>query len=244
MVSDLRRKDELLHEVLQDLHPLTTTAEFDLEDFLWSGSGEKEKEKMVDGIIFSSGDDGFEDYDIPESDRTATPPIIVPTPVVVSTVFTTVYRPGEDGPDRGNSLDELNPTPVLITPSAHVSPPPIFQSNSEKLPAEKFLVRTVVLSNMTVIHAGIEAFKADMENKLTRAYRRAYGRDEDVAKRRKRDSSEEEEESTQTKTTSKPIVKIHNIRSSLPEPEIEMIYTVSDGERATTRRQMIESGAR
>ena len=28
-----------------------------------------------------------------------------------------------------------------------------------------------------------------------------------------------------------PSVKIHNIRSSLPEPEIEMIYTVYKGKR-------------
>ena len=37
--SDLQARDELLHEVLQDLHPLTTQREFDLEDFLWTGSG-------------------------------------------------------------------------------------------------------------------------------------------------------------------------------------------------------------
>ena len=32
-------------------------------------------------------------------------------------------------------------------------------------PKEKFLVRTVVLSNMTTIHRGIENFKADMESR-------------------------------------------------------------------------------
>ena len=35
-----RTKDEMLHEVLQDLHPLTPQKEFELEDFLWTGSGE------------------------------------------------------------------------------------------------------------------------------------------------------------------------------------------------------------
>ena len=43
-----------------------------------------------------------------------------------------------------------------------------------KWPEEEFLVRTVLQSNMTVIHNAIEGFKREMENKLTRAYRRAY----------------------------------------------------------------------
>ena len=35
-----KSKDELLHEVLQDLHPLAPQKEYELEDFLWTGSGE------------------------------------------------------------------------------------------------------------------------------------------------------------------------------------------------------------
>ena len=44
----------------------------------------------------------------------------------------------------------------------------------KKLPKEEYLVRTVLLSNMTTIHNGIESFRQDMERKLTTAYRHAY----------------------------------------------------------------------
>ncbi len=218
------------------------------------------------------------------------------------------------------------PTPQgassLISPSYQQQHPP--GGHQGNLPEDKYLIRTVVLSNMTVIHNGIEAFRQDMEDKLTRAYRHAY-----VVRRFKRqdlqdpliqdvDDDEEEledddldasnsteskdyiaqeeakeftlmpnnssvasshnetedsideidndEESsdesesgspnieeydedsltqgndTQTELLGNvlgregrlsgdgwPVVKIHNIRSSLPEPEIEMIYTVSKG---------------
>lgn len=195
----------------------------------------------------------------------------------------------------------------------------------EKLPSHQFLVRTVLLSNMTVIHNGIENFKEDMERKLTSAYRHAYvvnrykreaeaegvatekaeegggsdehggvasdevvegsgadehggvankdseekdgadeqegvasdivggGEDEKVgvaienseeADKEGVSSGEKREERAAQMVVNTPFstteiepnmrqewprVKIHNIRSSLPEPEIEMIYTVSKG---------------
>ncbi len=36
---DVRTKDELLHEVLQDLHPLAPDQQPDLEGFTWYGYG-------------------------------------------------------------------------------------------------------------------------------------------------------------------------------------------------------------
>ena len=98
------------------------------------------------------------------------------------------------------------------------------------------------------------SLKADMEDKLTRAYRHAY-----VVNRYKRSpqmvsnngGDKRYKRSPQMLGNNKgekrykrspqmvnnndgdkeewPKVKIHNIRSSLPEPEIEMIYTVSRG---------------
>lgn len=47
----------------------------------------------------------------------------------------------------------------------------------QTLPQEKFIVRTILHSNMTIIHNKVENFKAQLEEKLTRAYRRAYNED-------------------------------------------------------------------
>jgi hypothetical protein len=93
------------------------------------------------------------------------------------------------------------------------------------LPDDRFLVRTVVLSNMTVIHSGIERFKHDMEHKLTRAYRNAYTR-----RRYRRSSREDGDDAAQeADLAAGPTVRIHNIKSGLPEPKIEMIYSVYRG---------------
>ncbi len=62
-------------------------------------------------------------------------------------------------PSKSGRADDVlaRPTPTLIP-----------------VPEEEFLIRTVLLSNMTVIHNGIEGFKQEMEEKLTKAYRHAY----------------------------------------------------------------------
>ena len=109
----------------------------------------------------------------------------------------------------------------------------------QKLPNEEYLVRTVLMSNMTIITNGIENFKQEMENKLTEAYRHAYvvnryRRDVSDFYRRYARSAQADEDQPVDDVTGReklPMVKIHNIRSSLPEPEIEMIYTVSKGEQ-------------
>ncbi len=38
--SHNKTRDELLHEVLRDAHPPIPYTDFDLEDFLWTGSGQ------------------------------------------------------------------------------------------------------------------------------------------------------------------------------------------------------------
>ena len=125
-----------------------------------------------------------------------------------------------------------------------------------ELPLEKYIVRTILHSNMTIIHNRVEDFKRQMEQKLTRAYRRAY--DKDKLKSRWERSVPEEpeffphgrfirsavEKKTLEETENKPQlqqprakrhrtpprVMIHNIRSALPQPEIEVLYTVYQGE--------------
>ncbi len=255
----------------------------------------------------------------------------------------------------GGATSNVFPTtgggrPVRPTPHIHTSTsttqqwhPLIGSGKGVRVPDEKFLVRTVVLSNMTTLHNGIENFKVDMESKLSAAYQSAYGfqerykrsaaeaeefleaangteigvdfdgGDDDSAKNETTaveanepgnandtiaedllqagnelhsddaediatedanlfESKEEEEDedyntdfdrkgnetnssadrqtrqlvepggrrpptppalSTDVESGPPPVVRIHNIRSSLPEPEIEMIYTVYRGEFET-----------
>ena len=89
--------------------------------------------------------------------------------------------------DRGG--EAILPTPVLppfnqpstfsstlTIPDPHTGaqPPP----NAEGLPLEKYIVRTILHSNMTILHNRVEDFKRAMEEKLTRAYRRAYDKNQ------------------------------------------------------------------
>ena len=76
------------------------------------------------------------------------------------------------------------PTPVLSsgsimssTISTMTSSHPYVAPETNKLPQDKFIVRTILHSNMTILHNRVEDFKAQLEQKLTRAYRRAYDED-------------------------------------------------------------------
>ncbi len=66
----------------------------------------------------------------------------------------------------------LNPTPVLPPGAITSTLPPGFTLGSKgQMPADKFLVRTVLHSNITILHNKVEDFKQQLERKLTRAYR-------------------------------------------------------------------------
>ena len=71
------------------------------------------------------------------------------------------------------SLDgQVRPTPVVpVFPGSTALPRPY----EVVLPENEFLVRTVVKSNMTILHNRIEDFKRAMEANLTSLYRTAYG---------------------------------------------------------------------
>ena len=82
-----------------------------------------------------------------------------------------------------NSLP-LHPTPVIpgLSSTDFVGSSTVPSFGGEWLPAGKdsvlprdeFLVRTVLLSNMTLLHNRIEDFKTSMEANLTNLYRNAY----------------------------------------------------------------------
>lgn len=162
----------------------------------------------------------------------------IQTHIVTSTL---VAIPGGSG-DHSTHQAHISPTPTLphsaqVTLTSEGGQSVTFHPlGSNALPEEKFLIRTVLRSNMTIIHKGIEGFKDDMESKLTRAYKRAYANQRvKRASRTKRDTVEAPVVSPVAtgdgapRPAVEPTVKIHNIRSSLPEPEIEMIYTVYKG---------------
>ena len=167
--------------------------------------------------------------------------------------------------DYDNGLNFENPIepspvlpPVLMTSTAFdegimTSSHPYVSGGTppSKLPQEEFIVRTILLSNMTIIHNRVEDFKKQMEQKLTRAYRRAYDNDKLKARWERGASVEEQKEEVvffphgrHKRSASKdehtpplppprpkrhrtpPRVMIHNIRSALPQPEIEVLYTV------------------
>ena len=81
-----------------------------------------------------------------------------------------------------NTLN-LQPTPVIpglsstIFPGSSTTPLVDGEWASGKdtvLPDDEFLVRTVLKSNMTLLHNRIEDFKNSMEANLTSLYRNAY----------------------------------------------------------------------
>lgn len=162
-------------------------------------------------------------------------------------------------PHIGSSTPSLDDILTSSHPYVSAATPP------NELPQEEYIIRTILHSNMTIIHNRVEDFKRQMEQKLTKAYRRAY--DENKLKSRwsrstmededatmffphgrhirspmKHEKSEEEasivqeEENTILKEEKRakrhrtpPRVMIHNIRSALPQPEIEVLYTVYQG---------------
>ena len=81
-----------------------------------------------------------------------------------------------------NSL-ALQPTPVIPGLSSTAFPggstTPVMEGEwhagkDVALPRDEFLVRTVLKSNMTLLHNRIEDFKTAMEANLTSLYRTAY----------------------------------------------------------------------
>ena len=87
---------------------------------------------------------------------------------------------------QGGPIDSLTvqPTPVIpgsaSTDYPGSSTTPIVDGEWHAggkdviLPRDEYLVRTVLASNMTLLHNRIEDFKTSMEHNLTSLYRNAY----------------------------------------------------------------------
>ena len=179
------------------------------------------------------------------------PPITsLPYPAVLATGDDGLILPTPTLPITMSSTPYINPGPYV-----DISTPPI-----GKLPNEDYIVRTILHSNMTIIHNRVEDFKRQMEVKLGRAYKKAYDKNKLHARWTRSAPAEEEQEmdmlfphgrqlrseknqerlfqqeehraakgSRGKRHRTPPRVMIHNIRSALPEPEIEVLYTVYQG---------------
>jgi len=94
------------------------------------------------------------------------------------------------------------------------------------MPRPEYLIRTVIKNGTDLLRRSVnlQAFKHDMEERLTRTYRAAYEAKAGSRVRRAvlhrviREASDVK-------------VRIHNIRSGRPEPEIEILYAVYQDEK-------------
>ena len=268
LLLDPVSRDELVRELLKD-----ERREIHVEDFLWTGSGDGELPES-DYIDTSNNDlENRLDVQIMPTTLTVTqvstlyvahptlhsdlgqgnlphPPGVIPTHILPT--------PSLPGTTFSSTLDStgISPSRPYVSPEVEIN----------KLPKDEFIVRTILHSNMTIIHNKVEDFKHAMEQKLTRAYRRAYEKnqlnsrwmrkrrsipEENIMFRHGRlkrsaienkpqkllkidDDIEEEEPKSSLRGRSlrdkrhrtPPKVMIHNIRSALPEPKIEVLYTV------------------
>ena len=103
------------------------------------------------------------------------------------------------------------------------------------MPKPEYLIRTVIKNGTDLLKRSVDihAFKRDMEERLTRTYRQAY--EEKESYRRKRSVPMNILNRTYvlhrrviraTPKKDNVRVRIHNIRSARPEPEIEILYAV------------------
>ena len=189
---DPRKRDQLLNEIL--LYPTTArngpasvkrAENKRLEDFLWTGS-----------------QDNDVDYD-------------------------DLNRVDQQQHQHQQQQDQSTSSPWH---SYYTTPISSIERLPEKLPDEQYLVRTVLESNMTVIHNGIESFKAEMENKLTDAYRHAY-----QVKRYRRNLDET------TTTTIEVNVDGDDLETTTATPTTtDIILTLDDDEVTTMWPNMLQ----
>ena len=115
------------------------------------------------------------------------------------------------------------------------------------MPKPEYLIRTVIKNGTDLLKRSLDihAFKREMEKRLTRTYRQAYQEMEYKTRKRRSISSNIVLENNSfvlhrrliraTPEKSNVRVRIHNIRSARPEPEIEILYAVyEDGKTIHT----------
>ena len=143
-------------------------------------------------------------------------PAVVPSSVLVTregTVFTSTIRPtpvfvpfgsstsvGQHEGEGSGSFSPLYPT--YDPPASHSQPQPYYESERTNgvaggvqytngyydMPEPEFLIRTVIRNDTDLLRRSVDlqAFKVDMEARLTRTYRQAYDHLEVSVSRRKR----------------------------------------------------------
>ena len=127
---------------------------------------------------------------------------------------------------NGNGVDFPSPVPLDSS---------VTSNGYYDMPKPEYLIRTVIKNGTDLLKRSVDihAFKRDMEERLTRTYRQAY--EEKETYRRRRSAPLNDLNRTfvlhrrvirATPEKDNVRVRIHNIRSARPEPEIEILYAV------------------
>ena len=203
--------------------------------------------------------------------------MIQPTPVFVPQgSSSTLAYPDLEG--SGLSGQPPGVFPTHDPPASHSQPHPYYEADRSQgggqqytngyydMPEPQYLIRTVLRNDTDLLRGSVnlQAFREEMEDKLTRTYRQAYTKESEPIRRRrdiqftggllsqqfwviclKFSLCSDISNLTQMLVYRGRViraapdlgnvrVRIHNIRSARPEPEIEILYAVyEDGESAS-----------
>jgi len=133
---------------------------------------------------------------------------------------------------KGNGVDFPSPVPLDSS---------VTSNGYYDMPKPEYLIRTVIKNGTDLLKRSVDihAFKRDMEERLTRTYRQAYDEKENGRRKKRsaslnlvnRSLSLRRRVIRATPENNKVRVRIHNIRSARPEPEIEILYAVYEDEK-------------
>ena len=130
---------------------------------------------------------------------------------------------------NGNGVDFPSPVPLDSS---------VTSNGYYDMPKPEYLIRTVIKNGTDLLKRSVDihAFKREMEERLTRTYRQAYEEMEKGRRKRRsapfdfvhfnRSSVLHRRVIRATPEKDNVRVRIHNIRSARPEPEIEILYAV------------------
>ena len=128
---------------------------------------------------------------------------------------------------NGNGVDFPSPVPLDSS---------VTSNGYYDMPKPEYLIRTVIKNGTDLLKRSVDihAFKRDMEERLTRTYRQAYEEKESGSRRKRglyplpfnKSVVVNRRVIRATPEKDNVRVRIHNIRSARPEPEIEILYAV------------------
>ena len=175
-----------------------------MDHFLWTGDIDSDEENQdVTDEEFVEGEDGFRVTskiypDIPVIRPTSVvTSMIQPTPVFVPHgSSSTLTWPDLEGSGHGHYPGVF---PTHDPPASHSQPQPWLEADRSQggghqysngyydMPEPQFLIRTVLKNDTDLLRGSVnlQAFREEMEDKLTRTYRQAYIKESEPIRRRR-----------------------------------------------------------